>query len=150
MKITSALLGEHGAIYMVMDQLSRIMQDSEAQHKCEGAITIFLEIVDAHARMEEEYFFPELETIPNMKSGPLAVMRREHSEMDTLLAEIDCATNLAEKIALVEQSFDMIYGHFIKEEQVLFPMAEQFLSDAKLDQMGANWGLHRGVAVMIG
>ena len=39
-------------------------------------------------------------------------------------------------------------GHFAKEEQVLYPMAQQALGDAKLAELGARWAERRQVVVV--
>ncbi len=35
--------------------------------------------------------------------------------------------------------------HFGKEEQAAFPLAEELLSDAELNDLGARWAQRRGV-----
>jgi hemerythrin-like domain-containing protein len=37
--------------------------------------------------------------------------------------------------------------HFMKEENVLFPMAEQMLDARAMEQMGATWAKRRGVVL---
>jgi len=85
-----------------------------------------------HIAMEEEVLFPAFEAASGMsEGGPTTVMRMEHSQIRSLLAEIDAAMDAGDH----ERALDagdtllmMLQTHSAKEEQVLYPMAENLLS----------------------
>jgi len=107
----------------------------------------------AHARREDDIFFPAVERVLGDGNGPTPVMREEHAEIhrgadrfrDTLreLHEVDHPAIVAggERLrALIEHGGDavrlrrlcedlleQIDRHFEKEEQVLFPMCRELL-----------------------
>ena len=85
-----------------------------------------------HLSMEEEVFFPAFEAASGMGlSGPTAVMREEHMQMRALLDQIgfnieegdtDEALDLGDTLHMLTQQ------HNIKEEGMLYPMAENVLA----------------------
>lgn len=85
-----------------------------------------------HLAMEEEVFFPAFEAASGMgMSGPTAVMREEHLQMRALLDQIgfnieagdtDEAYDLGDTLHMLTQQ------HNIKEEGMLYPMAEEVLA----------------------
>ncbi len=101
--------------------------------------TAFADLTLLHLRREEEVLFPEFEARTGMTDGPTRVMRMEHDQMRTLLeamrralADHDADTFLgeAETFMILTQQHDM------KEEQVLYPMSDQALSDDGASVLG--------------
>jgi len=86
-----------------------------------------------HLAMEEEVLFPAFESAARMAGGgPTAVMRVEHQQMRGLLDQIESAMESGD----TEQAMDigdtllmLIQQHNIKEEGMLYPMAENVLAD---------------------
>jgi hemerythrin-like domain-containing protein len=119
-------------------------------------------VLARHARKEEEALFPIMERVIGA-AGPTMVMRREHHDIHdqgeilraTLreLNEIEhplleasggrLRHSLAEGAsaatfqALAGRILDLVDTHFHKEEQVLFPMAQQLLIDSELEEVAA-------------
>ena len=85
-----------------------------------------------HIAMEEEVLFPAFESAAGMGGGgPTAVMRMEHKQMLGLLEQIGVAMESGD----AEQALDigdtllmLIQQHNIKEEGMLYPMAENVLA----------------------
>ena len=85
-----------------------------------------------HLAMEEEVLFPAFEASSGMgQSGPTVVMRMEHEQMRALLDQIgfnieegdtDEALDLGDTLHL------LIQHHNVKEEGMLYPMAENILA----------------------
>ena len=85
-----------------------------------------------HIAMEEEVMFPAFEAAAQMGGGgPTSVMRMEHKQMIGLLDQIETAMKSGD----AEQAMDLgdtllmlIQQHNIKEEGMLYPMAENMLA----------------------
>lgn len=85
-----------------------------------------------HMAMEEEVLFPAFESAARMGGGgPTAVMRMEHKQMMGLLDQIGTAIESGD----AEQAMDigdtllmLVQQHNIKEEGMLYPMAENVLA----------------------
>ncbi|MBI4273941.1 MAG: hypothetical protein HY659_04510 [Rhizobiales bacterium] len=74
MKLTDALLGEHGAFYMLFDQIEEIAATENAMAQWRGATTVLEAMVNSHAVLEEELLFSALEPHLGKEAGPLALM----------------------------------------------------------------------------
>ncbi|MFQ5567320.1 MAG: hemerythrin domain-containing protein [Paracoccaceae bacterium] len=147
MKLTDALLGEHGAFYVLFDQIERIAAIEGPLAQIRGATTVLGAMVDSHATLEDELLFSALEPHLGTGDGPLAVMRAEHQEMARLLEQIEDAADADQIILWVEQALSAARGHFQKEEQILFPMAQGLLGDAALIRLGRAWAEARRVTI---
>lgn len=99
----------------------------------------------AHFAAEEEVLFPAFEASSGMTCGPTAVMRMEHEEARELLLD------LAEAIAAQETDGVRGYGeallillqqHNMKEENILYPMAQQGLGP-RVGELSAQIVLRR-------
>ena len=86
-----------------------------------------------HIDMEDEVIFPAFEAAARMDGGgPTAVMRMEHKQMIGLLDQIEAAMGSDD----AEQAMDLgdtllmlVQQHNIKEEGMLYPMAENILAE---------------------
>lgn len=72
-------------------------------------------------------------------------MRFEHNQTADLLGKIAAATELDSVRVLAKQMIQATRGHFQKEEQILFRMARQFLSEDELASFGAQWAQKRTI-----
>jgi hemerythrin-like domain-containing protein len=84
-----------------------------------------------HLAMEEEVVFPAFEQATGMTQGPTAVMRMEHSQMRGLLLQISAAIASGDFDEAMDQGDTLlmvIQQHNVKEEGVLYPMAENSLA----------------------
>jgi hemerythrin-like domain-containing protein len=79
--------------------------------------------------------------------GPLAVMRAEHDEIEGALDRLPKIQDLAEAQSLVLHVIQVAREHFAKEEQALYPIAEQVLDTDTLTRLGRQWAERRGVAI---
>jgi regulator of cell morphogenesis and NO signaling len=114
-----------------------------------------------HARKEDEALFPAMEAVIGTEAGPTQAMRLEHAEIHeqgallrqtlyelnvvehprieeggatlrALAASNDSADTLRINAEEIIRLLDM---HFGKEEQILFPMAENMLDEAQLAEV---------------
>jgi hemerythrin-like domain-containing protein len=76
-------------------------------------------------------------------------MRFEHTQITDLLGNIESATDLDPARALAAQMIQVTRGHFQKEEQILFRMAHQFLSEDELASLGAEWAKRRAPLIKL-
>ena len=85
-----------------------------------------------HLRMEEEVMFPAFEQASGMTGGgPTFVMRSEHEQMRGLIEQMGSAADgddYDELVDLGDTLLMLIQQHNQKEEQMLYPMAEQALA----------------------
>lgn len=146
MKLTDALLGEHAVIYELFGYVRDTVANTKDVQEIQGAVSVLERLLLSHAKVEEDLLFPRLE--PHLgQMGPLAVMREEHSGLDDLLKAAKQETDAGALKSVIDQLLELAYGHFQKEEQVLFAMAQRFLDEATLTELGDEWAAHRKVIV---
>lgn len=142
MKITDALLGEHGVFYVFFKTLAEKVQAGDAT-SVQSLAEALDHMVRAHAAAEDDLLFPAIEAAMG-GGGPVAVMRAEHREIDDILDDIRAADD-AGLFGPVGELTDLLEAHFAKEEAVLFHLAQQFIDAAALDDMGRRWAERRAV-----
>ena len=85
-----------------------------------------------HFAMEEEVLFPAFDARSGMGGGgPTAMMRMEHQQMRGLLDQIGEAMeagNAQEAMDIGDTLLMMVQQHNVKEEGMLYPMAENILA----------------------
>ena len=92
-----------------------------------------------HLAMEEQLMFPAFEAATGMTAGPTQVMRMEHEQMRGVLEQMSAAVERGDAEELVDQGDTLnilIQQHNMKEEGMLYPMAESALQ--------ADWPELRG------
>jgi hemerythrin-like domain-containing protein len=147
MKLTDALLGEHGAFYVLFDLIEEIAATQSALAQLLGTTTILESMVYSHARLEEELLFSALEPHLGREDGVLAVMYDEHKEMERMLGYIEKIPDVDQAILWIPEALGAARNHFQKEEQVLFPMAQSVVGDETLSRLGRAWAETRGVTI---
>ena len=151
MKATDELKNEHQGIELMLRVLKAIARKFGQGEPIDKAqlddIIEFLAVfVDkCHHGKEEEFLFPALEAAGVQRDGgPIGVMLSEHEQGRKLVAEIkgavarytsggksaapDSQTAIADYVALLTQ-------HIVKENTVLFPMADAKLTPKQDDEL---------------
>jgi hemerythrin-like domain-containing protein len=143
MKITDALLGEHAVIYLLLGHLEQSAgsYESAAEARTQGAL--LAASLGSHAELEDELLFCELESELGAGFGPLEVMRAEHADIEGTIALLRDVDDAAEARRLAEHIAAAARGHSAKEEQVLFPLAENALGEETLLRVGELWAARR-------
>ncbi len=104
----------------------------------------FHDQINTHFDAEETLLFPAFEAATGMSSGPTQMMRHEHEQMRSLLAQLEaaCAAHDGEAYAgSAETLLMLMQQHNMKEENILYPMCDQALGPqaeilgSKLDAM---------------
>ncbi len=127
--IKEYLTGDHRKC----DELFALMEDSAAK-SLEGAKEAsekFMTETERHFQMEEKVMFVEFENKTGMTQGPTAMMRQEHSQVRNLMQQLEEARASGNKdkfFGLSETLMILLQQHNMKEEQMLYPMAQQHLS----------------------
>jgi len=91
----------------------------------------FANETERHFQMEERVMFMEFETKTGMTQGPTAMMRQEHTQMRALVSEMGKAIENKDKDKFFGNSetlMILMQQHNMKEEQMLYTMAQQHLS----------------------
>ncbi len=89
-----------------------------------------------HFAMEEEIMFPAIEQKTGMSMGPTQVMRMEHEQMRHLMGRMEEALkqgNTEQFLGLSETFMILVQQHNMKEEQILYTMADNVLAAENVD-----------------
>jgi hemerythrin-like domain-containing protein len=98
--------------------------------------------MQAHFDAEESVLFPAFEAATGMTQGPTQMMRHEHQQMRSLLAQLEfaCAGHDGEGYAgAAETLLLLMQQHNMKEENILYPMCDQALA-AEAEHLCAKMG----------
>jgi len=90
----------------------------------------FLESMRHHFAMEEEVLFPAFEERTGMSMGPTQIMRMEHQQMRGLfdaMAQAVANRDQDDFLGQAETLLVLMQQHNLKEEQILYHMADQVL-----------------------
>ncbi len=109
----------------------------------EKALELFVPFKEAmlrHFAMEEEVLFPKMEEFIGSGEGPIYVMKMEHAQIKSIIDQLGEAIEKRDQqkaLGLGETFMIMTQQHNMKEEQILYNMAEQLPMDkeAILQQM---------------
>jgi len=105
-------------------------KDDEARTLFEG----FEKAIRRHFKMEEEQLFPAIEEAMNMHGGgPTQVMRMEHEQMRSVLDQMVAEVAKGDLQGMADHGDTLLMltqQHNVKEEGILYPMAQQSLAVA--------------------
>ena len=113
------------------DNLYAPLEEALMQGDFEKALELFVPFRNAmlkHFAMEEEVLFPKMEEFMGGGEGPIYVMKMEHNQIRSIinqLGEAIEAKNKDKALGLGETFMIMTQQHNMKEEQILYTMAEQ-------------------------
>ena len=145
MKITDALLGEHGVFYGLMRHVEETAPLWEDTRETRAAAAMLVSVLKTHADLEDEILFHLLEPDLGTQNSILSILRIQHEEIEVTLAKV-LETDLPRRAReLLLRTLDLIRDHFEREERDLFPAAERLLDSDQLIRLGAQWAECRGV-----
>jgi hemerythrin-like domain-containing protein len=115
------------------DELFAKMEDavSASIESAGEAFGDFVNETEKHFQMEERVMFAEFEQKTGMTQGPTAIMRHEHAQMRKLMEDMKSAIEAKSKdkfFGASETMMILMQQHNMKEEQMLYTMAQQHLS----------------------
>jgi hemerythrin-like domain-containing protein len=103
---------------------------------CRAHFDAFRAAMLHHFDVEENVLFPAFEQATGMSMGPTAMMRSEHAQMRDLLnnmAAVIAAGRKDDYLGMSETLLLYMQQHNLKEENVLYPMADQALAASGID-----------------
>lgn len=141
MKVTDAILGEHGALKHYLAWVWRSSEDGVPLPAgwVEGQAEALTCLLGGHAEAETRLLFRFLP-----QDDPWVIhVTNEHAELDRLLGQArrgsrECLRRLC----------DVAWGHFKEEEAYVIPLALQVLSADVLERLGTEWAKSRKVNVL--
>lgn len=155
MEATQDLVNEHKAVLVALKLLEKIevalaARDEQAPEHLNQLLDFFRGFVDrCHHAKEEDVLFPEMERHGIERgAGPIGVMLEEHDEGRRCVREMaDGLARLRQgdrgALAGISQSAsayrNLLRDHIEKEEQVLFPMAEQMVSEKQAADLASRF-----------
>ncbi|MBI5851959.1 MAG: hemerythrin domain-containing protein [Planctomycetes bacterium] len=129
--ISAFMTGDHRACDAQLADLESHVEASRWP-QARTAWAAFGAAMRCHFRREEEILFLAFERATGGGGGPTYVMRMEHEQMRAAFGQLDVAVRAEDKkrvLALSESLMVLIQQHNMKEEQILYPMAEQLVED---------------------
>lgn len=96
----------------------------------------FVREMERHLNKEEQVLFPAIEERTGQTMGPTQVMRMEHGSMRQLFNEMQDAVSAQDAeqfLGLSETLLIMMQQHNYKEENILYPMADNVLAGEAAD-----------------
>jgi hemerythrin-like domain-containing protein len=110
--------------------------DSGAWETAEDSAARFRDATLHHFALEEDLLFPAVEQANPAASGPTGVMRVEHRQIRQLLNDLAADVRAHDRdscLGDLETLHMLSQQHNVKEESVLYPMAEMSLAGAAGD-----------------
>jgi len=153
---TSRLREEHQLILQVADAMQALLAEAGGPDGLDfvtigDCVTFIRLFADAcHHGKEEDLLFPELEAAGMSRhQGPIAVMLYEHEQgrafarqmADSLEpAREGDAQALAALQGAARGYVDLIRGHILKEDRILFEMADQAVRGSACERLCGGYG----------
>ena len=143
MSTTEILRREHDIVLLKLDALEGAAGNGDFD-RVRAMLPFFENEIQLHRRKEEEVLFPLLARYMGETSGPIACMLHEHQEEKELVRMLRSAVDDVARARgedaqpeVLRRAGDFVAflrNHIRKENEVLFPMAEQVLSDEEKEQ----------------
>lgn len=144
MKLTDALLGEHGAFYAQFDRLEAMVPQAATAGEVREQAALLAAALVTHARLEDELLFARLRSA-GADAGLLDTMEEEHTIIAGGLTRAQGTQEIAVARRELLDAVALAREHFAREERLAFPLAESALGTAILTTLGADWSRRRDV-----
>jgi len=143
-KLTDALLGEHGAFYAQFDRLEAMVPHAATAGEVREQAALLAAALVTHAKLEDELLFARLRST-GADAGLLDTMEEEHSVIAGGLTRAQGTQEIAVARRELLDAVALAREHFAREERLAFPLAESALGAAILTTLGADWSRRRDV-----
>ncbi len=144
MKITDALLGEHGAFYAQFDRLEETLPHTTSAAEVREQAALLAAALVTHAKLEDALLFDRMRK-GGADGGLLDAMEAEHTSIAGLLARAQGSQDPAAAREALLEAVAQAREHFAKEERFAFPLADTVLGSGILTELGASWSVRRDV-----
>ncbi len=118
--------------------------DGAHKHKQQIAQKAF-DALELHTRLEEELFYPAIETAGKDEHGPsaeaermVAEAREEHRVVKALISQLKGTAPGVEFDATFKVMAENVEHHVEEEESELFPLTQKLLGAAELEEIGGK------------
>lgn len=141
-EITEYLTEDHEHCDLLFAEAEQEVADG-AWEKASDTCSRFMGAVLRHFSREESILFPEFEARTGMTGGPTAMMRVEHDQMRQLMESMAAAVSRRDGntyLGLAETLLMLMQQHNMKEERILYPMADQAITE-KAELVGRMAGM---------
>lgn len=155
MRPTQILSSEHRVIEVVLDSLEQMVIRSRGTYTLDRALAEqFVDFIrtfadGCHHGKEENHLFTALEEKgASRENGPVGVMLQEHTLGRNFVTQMSAnikAAALGDKVALqlflinAEGYIQLLRAHILKEDQILFPLADSLFTDEDQIRIGASF-----------
>jgi hemerythrin superfamily protein len=135
-QITTVLRVEHRLLREMMEAMSDWLSKAPASASAEmrervGLLAVALEV---HAQREEKHLFPQLGPRSEQARHLVDMMVIVHDEVRGLFEEIETIDNPKEHLWTI---LDITETHFVREDEEVFPLAEELLPAETLVELAA-------------
>lgn len=145
MTITEALIAEHVVFHNLFDHAERVVPGLKTLAEVQTLAGTLQAVLKAHSDGEDDLLIAPLEHSMD-HLGQRETFHEEHEEIEQNL-QAACAARKVEKAKRALQVAVLLAReHFDKEERLVFPMAEELLSQKTLSDLGKRWQERRKVA----
>lgn len=129
MRITDRFRSEHAVFVEQLRVLATTLRGGTSLDEIVAAIRTLAAPLRRHAQSEEETLFPALGPEAD---APIQVLTQEHTQIEGWLQRMAAPQSRAELASLFATFEATLQSHIVREDQVLFPIAERALGDAEL------------------
>ena len=135
-KITTVLRVEHRLLRVMMEAMSDWLSKapSSASVEMRARIALLAVALETHALREEEHLFAQLRPRSDRARHLVDMMVLVHDEVRSLFEEIETIDNPKEHLWTI---LDLTETHFVREDEELFPLAEELLPRELLVELAA-------------
>ncbi len=144
MRITDALLGEHGAFYAQFDRLEETLPHATTTAEVREQAALLAAALVTHAKLEDALLFDRMR-LAGADEGLLDTMEAEHTEIAGLLTRAQGSQDVRVSREHLLDAVARAREHFAKEERLAFPLAERALGATVLTELGVGWSTRRDV-----
>jgi hemerythrin-like domain-containing protein len=149
MNITQVLTEEHQNILKVIEGVLKECNEIESGKDLDKGY--FAEVIDFiknyadayhHAKEEDILFKAMLENVGNMHCNPIPVMIHEHDEGRQYMKNLGKGIANSDKEQILTNARGycfLLQNHIYKEDNILYPMAEEALSEVQKEEVQAKY-----------
>jgi len=146
MDVTQALLGEHGVVHLLVEQLDEALGRCQTAGELRAAAEPLAITLLGHARIEDETLFQPYEKHTG-SLGPLKCLRHEHELMDQQIRALFRLQDMQVLREQIKALLEVTRRHLAREEEVMFKAARDAIAAGELEHLGHHWAEFRGVTL---